>query len=435
MKPYNVETTIEKLSQEGRGMAHVQGFPTFITGALPGETVEARIIERHRGIQEGLCTAVKTASAERVTPACPHFGVCGGCSLQHWDHARQVAHKEAALFSLCQHVVGVEPERRLPALVGAPWGYRHRARMGLRWHRNQARMFMGFREAHGNKVTNSTTCSILHPALVEPLFALSPVLSTLSNRESIPQIEMAYGGQDTPALVLRHLEPFTTEDLLKLQEFSRTHAVRLYGQSKGYESVVALDPTLPFDLSYQVLGLTLNFHPLDFTQIHLALNEKMVAQALDLLAIAPADRVVDLFCGVGNFTLPLAQKAAEVLGVEGDAAMTKRVMQNAALNSLTNVRAVAANLFQPLPTDRWVKGPYDKVLLDPPRSGAFEVLPTIVQWRPKNIVYVSCNPTTLVRDLAFLVKNHGYRLKALGLMDMFPHTGHSEAMALLEANG
>ena len=248
MKPYTVETTIEKLSQEGRGMAHIQGFPTFITGALPGEVVEARVLERHRGIQEGLCTAVRVASPERVVPACPHFGVCGGCSLQHWDHARQVAHKEAALFALCQHVVGVAPERRLPALVGAPFGYRPRARMGLRWHRNQARMFMGFREAHGGKVTNSSTCSILHPALVAPLFALPQVLSKLSVRESIPQIETAYGGQGTPAFVLRHLSPFTEEDRLNLLEFSRAHGVRLYGQSKGYDSVVSLDPSLPFDL-------------------------------------------------------------------------------------------------------------------------------------------------------------------------------------------
>jgi 23S rRNA (uracil1939-C5)-methyltransferase len=427
---------IEKLSHEGRGMSRVEGRIVFIDGALPGETVRAEFTSVKGSYAEARTVEVMTAAAERVTPACPHFHACGGCSLQHYANAAQLNFKEAVLHERLAHAAGISDYRKLPAISGAELGYRRKARLAVRYVAKKERVLVGFREQHSSFITDMDSCAVLEPEAARLLPLLSALIGRLHCREQLPQVEVAIGdaqpGSNSCALVFRHLQALDRHDLDALLAFGAEHAIDIYLQPKGPESVHRVLPAIGEERLYYALpdfNLRLAFHPMDFTQVNAGINRQMVRRAVDLLELAPEDRVLDLFCGLGNFTLPLATVAAEVIGVEGAAAMVERGTENARRNNIVNARFLKADLTLPPDQHAWLKQGFDKVLLDPPRSGAIEVLPAVIAARPARIVYVSCNPATLARDAAFLAEQ-GYVLAAAGAMDMFPHTSHVEAMAL-----
>lgn len=431
---------IEKLSHEGRGMSRHEGRIVFIDGALPGETVRAEFTTVKGSFAEARTVEVLKPAAERTVPPCPHFHVCGGCSLQHYANAAQLLFKEAVLHERLEHAAGVSDYRKLPAISGAEFGYRRKARLAVRYVAKKERVLVGFREQHSNFITDMNSCAVLEPQAARLLPLLPVLVGNLHCREQLPQVEVAIGdevaGSNSCALVFRHLQALDQYDLDQLLAFGMEQSVDIYLQPKGPDSVHRILPNslsntgeerLFYDLpDFQ---LRLAFHPMDFTQVNAGINRQMVQRAVDLLELAPTDRVLDLFCGLGNFTLPLATRAAEVVGVEGAAAMVERGTENAQRNKLANARFLKADLTLPPDQHAWLKQGFDKVLLDPPRSGAIEVLPAVIAARPTRIVYVSCNPATLARDAAFLAEQ-GYVLAAAGAMDMFPHTSHVEAMAL-----
>jgi 23S rRNA (uracil1939-C5)-methyltransferase len=427
---------IEKLSHEGRGMSRHDGRIVFIDGALPGETVRAEFTTVKGSYAEARTVEVLTAAAERVNPACPHFHACGGCSLQHYSHDAQLNFKEAVLHERLAHAAGVSDYRKLPAISGAEFGYRRKARLAVRYVAKKERVLVGFREQHSSFITDMDSCAVLEPEAARLLPLLSVLIGRLHCREQLPQVEVAIGDaqpeSNSCALIFRHLQALDRHDLDALLAFGAEHAIDIYLQPKGPESVHRILPATGEERLYYALPdfkLLLAFHPMDFTQVNAGINRQMVHRAIELLELAPGDRVLDLFCGLGNFTLPLATRAAEVIGVEGAAAMVDRGTENAQRNNLANARFVKADLTLPPDQHAWLKQGFDKVLLDPPRSGAIEVLPAVIAARPARIVYVSCNPATLARDAAFLAEQ-GYVLAAAGVMDMFPHTSHVEAMAL-----
>jgi len=430
---------IEKLSHEGRGMSRHEGRIVFIDGALPGETVRAEFTTVKGSYAEARTVEVVTAAPERVTPPCPHFHACGGCSLQHYANASQLSFKEAVLHERLEHAVGVTDYtnyRKLPAISGEEFGYRRKARLAVRYVAKKERVLVGFREQHSSFITDMDSCAVLEPQAARLLPLLALLVGKLHCREQLPQVEVAIGdtqaGSNSCALVFRHLQALDRHDLDELLAFGVEHAVDVYLQPKGPDSVHRILPAGGEERLFYVLpdfNLRLAFHPMDFTQVNAGINRQMVRRAVDLLELQPGDRVLDLFCGLGNFTLPLATVAGEVIGVEGAAAMVERGTENAQRNGLANVRFLKADLSLPPDQHAWLKQGFDKVLLDPPRSGAIEVLPAVIAAQPARIVYVSCNPATLARDAAFLAEQ-GYALAAAGAMDMFPHTSHVEAMAL-----
>lgn len=432
-EPFRLD--IDRLSHEGRGIAHLDGRIVFVEGALTGESVQAQLTSQRGSYAEAKTLEVLTASPERVTPPCPHFTQCGGCSLQHLAPQAQLRFKEAALHDRLHHETGLADYERLPVLSGEVLGYRRKARLAVRYVPKKGRVLIGFRERHSNYITDMDSCAVLDPRVGTLLPALEELISGMDARETLPQVEVALGDPDTPehtALVLRHLQPLSAGDRDKLVAFATQHDLSFYLQPKGPESVHKLHPAEgPERLYYRLpaFDLELAFHPLDFTQVNAGINRMMLEQAVRLLDPQPTDKVLDLFCGLGNFTLPLATKAREVLGVEGVETMVHRGNENAARNGLTNVSFRCADLSLPPQTHPWLLQGFDKVLLDPPRSGALEVLPAVIAARPTRIVYVSCNPATLARD-AGVLHAHGYELAAAGAMDMFPHTSHVEAMAL-----
>lgn len=434
MRPYEADATIEKLSQEGRGLTHVGGLPTFVRGALPGETVRLKVLRRHRKIQEAVCLEVLgTPHPERVPPACDHFGVCGGCSLQHWNAEAQMAFKQEALVHQVTHALGRAPERVLPSVQGSVYGYRHRGRISLRWVRKKERFCLGFREALGGKVTDSHHCPILHPVLDRAVRSLVSVMTQCNNKEIFPQIEMSMPESGWPALVLRVMAPLAASEEAALKTWGQEQQVRLYLQEHADASRLRLlQDDQPFELTSTVAGQRLTYHPLGFAQTHQTLNAKMVAQALAGLALHSDDDVVDLFCGMGNFTLPIAAQGARVLGVEGNSALVASLQENAQANGCSDrLTGMVCDLFaNPLPEALKQRKP-TKVLLDPPRTGALNLVPLIAAWQPERIVYVSCQASTLARDLAAF-QDHGYVVESLGVLDMFPHTTHSEGMAFLK---
>ncbi len=427
-----VEATVESLSHDGRGVARVEGKATFIHGALPGERVLFRYTARRRNRDEGEVVKVLQASPRRVEPRCAHFGICGGCSLQHLDPAAQIETKQQTLLDAFTRLGGVAPDEILPPLVNeTPWGYRRKARLGVKRVPKKGRVLVGFRERGSNYIAELERCEVLHPRVGHSLMALSALIGTLSIPDRIAQIEMAMDDEQC-VLILRNLDPLTEEDREKLRRFGREHGFIFYLQPGGPETVAPLDR--PADLHYRLpeFGLTFHFEPGDFTQVNSEINRKMVSRAMALLQPARSERVLDLFCGVGNFTLPLATLAGEVTGVEGEAGLVARARANAERNGLDNVRFHVANLYEPLEGEPWLKGRFHKALLDPPRSGALEVLEWLPRLRVERIVYVSCYPGTLARDAGELVRRHGYRLVSAGVMDMFPHTAHVESIALFE---
>jgi 23S rRNA (uracil1939-C5)-methyltransferase len=430
--------SVTKLSHEGRGISRYEGKVVFVDGALAGEEVIARFTTSKGSYAEAETLEVQVSAPERVTPPCPHFGVCGGCSLQHLRSDAQLAFKESVLHERLAHAVAADSYTRLPVISGPVLGYRRKARLAVRYVAKKGKALVGFREQKSSFITDMDTCAVLEPRVGDLLPALGELIGSLDSKDTIPQIEVAIGdmpssgaGMDC-ALVFRHLQPLSAGDLAALAQFGNEHRLAIYLQPKGPDSVHKYYPSVGADRLYYVLpefGLTMAFHPMDFTQVNAGINRLMLQRALELLALESTDRVLDLFCGLGNFTLPIARKAQHVVGVEGAQMMVERGTENARVNGITNAEFYCADLTQPPEQHAFLKAGFDKILLDPPRSGAQEVLPALVALHPSRIVYVSCNPATLARDAGILA-TLGYRLEAAGAMDMFPHTSHVEAIAV-----
>lgn len=428
-----VEAHIESLTLEGQGVARIDGKAVFIEGALPGETVAFRYTSYKQKHDEGKVETLLVPSSERVEPKCAHFGVCGACTWQHIALDAQIQHKQQAMLNNLKHIGKVEPESVFEPLVADGWAYRRKARLGVRWVKAKGKALVGFREKDGRFLADLSRCEILHPTLGEHLTDFQDLITGLEARETIPQIEVAVGDNAT-ALVVRHMEPLSDSDRTQLLEFAREFNYQLYLQPKGPDTVHCIYPQSP-ELYYEhpQFNTRVKFAPLDFFQVNQVLNRKMLVRAVELLAPQPTDTVLDLFCGLGNFTLPLARQAAEVIGVEGDMAMVERARAAAHANDIHNTDYYACNLMaEDLGREPWLKRRYDKILLDPPRAGAKEVIAQMGKLKASRIVYVSCDPATLARDAGELVHTHGYCLVGAGVMDMFPHTSHVESIAVFE---
>jgi len=423
---------IEALTPEGRGLVRVDGKSVLLHGALPGERVRFRYTRIRKDRAEGTVVEVLRAAPERVPARCPNVDICGSCSLQHLDPAAQIRWKQGMLEQVLANTGQVRPERWLPPLAAVPWGYRRKARLGVRYVAKKGRTLVGFRERGTSYVAELRRCAVLHPAVGERIEAIAELLDGLSIRARIPQLELAMG-EGPGVLVLRVLEPPSARDVARLTDFGAAHGLNFYVQPGGPETIRPL-PGQGVELYYDLPGadVRLYFQPTDFTQVNLALNGLLVGQALELLAPRSDERILDLFCGLGNFTLPIARRAAEVLGVEGDAGLAARARTNAAHNGITNARFVVADLYDAPDQRPWASQRFHNALLDPPRSGALQVVELLPALGVERILYISCHPATLARDANRLVNGLGYRLRAAGVLDMFPHTAHLESMAVFE---
>ncbi|HED36333.1 MAG TPA: 23S rRNA (uracil(1939)-C(5))-methyltransferase RlmD [Gammaproteobacteria bacterium] len=427
-----VEANIESLSPEGRGVAHVEGKVVFVDFALSGETVAFKYTRQSKKFDEARAVDIIKASDDRVEPVCAHFGVCGGCSMQHQSLQAQISSKQHALMQQFQHLGQIQPQQILPPLSGPTKHYRQKARLGVKYVFKKARVLVGFREKGNAFLADLLSCPVLHESVGNRLEALSELIMSMAARESIPQIEVAVSDTQT-ALVFRHLEDLSDADKVALKLFAQEHDVQILLQSGGPDTVSALWPESPPPLSYTLReqGVKIEFQPNDFIQVNSEINQAMVSNALQMLELKPEDRVLDLFCGLGNFTLAMARQCAQATGVEGAQSMVVKARHNAQINQIENVAFYAADLSANIENEPWLVGQqYDKILLDPPRSGAMEMLKYIGKLSAKRIVYVSCNPATLARDAHELVHKYGYTLESAGVMDMFPHTAHVESIAL-----
>jgi 23S rRNA (uracil1939-C5)-methyltransferase len=438
---------IESLDLDAQGVAHdSEGKVVFVEGALPGERVQVQVHRRKNQWEQASATTIADESAQRVRPACPHFGLhagaCGGCKMMHLHPAAQVAVKQRVLEDSLWHLAKVKPERVLRAIEGPAFGYRLRARLSVRYVAKKGSVLVGFHERKSSYVADMKSCAVLPPAVSALLLPLRDLIMGMEARERLPQIELAVGGA-VIALVLRHLQPLTAADLGRLREFGAAHGVQWWLQPKGPDSVHLLDEG-GAELAYELpaWGLTMPFRPTDFTQVNHQINEVLVARALGPLSVQPHERVIDWFCGLGNFTLPLATQAREVLGIEGSEALIDRARANAARNGLAGrTRFEVSNLFELSAEQLISAGTAEKWLIDPPREGAFALAKALAQlhaaprahWSPpRRIVYVSCNPATLARDAGLLEHQGGYRCTAAGAVNMFPHTAHVESIAVFE---
>jgi len=422
---------IVDLAHDGRGVGRDDGKTVFVHGALPGERVSAQRIGRNRRYDEAICLSVEHASPSRITPACPHFERCGGCALQHLDGEAQRHFKHKRLVDNLTRIGGVSPEQWWDPIVGPEWGYRRRARLSVRHVQAKGRVLVGFREVQGRYVADIDHCMILHPIFGERLLALSELVSGLSIPDAIPQIEVACGDDQGAAMVIRHLKPFNPHDLTQLSAWSSAHGIAIYLQSGGPATIERLAPAA-HQLRYALpdFGLQLHFGPEHFIQINAEINQQLVARAVALLSLTGTERVLDLFCGLGNFSLALATQAESVVGVEGAAALVAAAAANAKLNNISNCQFYTSDLNEDYLNHSWAKQAFDAVVIDPPRAGAEAVLPLIAASGARQVVYVSCNPATLARDAAILVNQHGFELVGAGIADMFPHTAHVESIAL-----
>jgi 23S rRNA (uracil1939-C5)-methyltransferase len=445
MTDANEWLNVESLDLEGQGVAHNgEGKVVFIDGALPGEQVQVAVQRRKNNWEQTTMTALRRESAQRVRPACRHFGTCGGCKMQHLHVGAQVATKQRALEDALWHLGKVKAEQLLRPIEGPAWGYRWRARLSVRFVAKKGRVLVGFHERKSSFVADMDSCEVLPPHLSALLLPLRDLVGVMDQRDRLPQIEVAVGDGVT-ALVLRHLEPLTPADRQRLSDFGARHGVQWWLQPKGPDTVERLEAGGP-ELAYLLpeFGITMPFRPTDFTQVNHHINRVLVVRALRLLDARADERVIDWFCGLGNFTLPIARSAAQVLGVEGSETLVRRAQENAALNGLAGKTTFAArNLFELTVADLAAFGPADKWLIDPPREGAFALAKALADLRtdpsaapglapPGRIVYVSCNPATLARDAGLLVHQAGYRCTAAGAVNMFPHTAHVESMAVFD---
>lgn len=426
------KVAIESLDQEGRGIAHADGKVIFIEGALTGEIVSYASYRKKPSFELAQMTELHRAASIRVTPKCAHFGVCGGCSMQHLDARVQVAVKQRILEESLARIGRVKPETILPAIYGQSWGYRERARISVKYVIKKGKMLVGFHERRSSFVADMQSCEILAPRIAALITPLAQLIEGLSIRDKLPQIEVAVG-EHVDALVLRVMAPPSREDEAALRAFADLYQIQFWLQSKGPETIVPFHPLDAPALSYSLpeFDITMPFAPGEFTQVNSGLNRVMVSRALRLLDPQPDERIVDFFCGLGNFTLPIARSGARVLGVEGSDALIKRAAQNAMTNKLSgNTQFSAMNLFEMDEEKLAGLGRFDKWLIDPPRDGAMELVKSITpDIAPELIVYVSCNPATLARDAAELVQR-GYVLKSAGVMNMFPQTSHVESIAV-----
>jgi 23S rRNA (uracil1939-C5)-methyltransferase len=437
--------TVESLDLEAQGVAHnSEGKVVFIEGALPGEQVRVQVQRRKNQWEQASLLEVRNESAQRVRPACPYFGMCGGCKMQHLHVSAQVATKQRALEDALWHLGKVKPEQLLRPIEGPAWAYRFRARLSVRYVAKKSKVLVGFHERKSSYVADMETCEVLPRHLSRLLMPLRELIGAMDQRDRLPQIEVAVA-ESVTALVLRHLEPLGAADLAKLRDFGRTHGIQWWLQPKGPDSVHRLEEESP-PLLYTLpeFGISMPFKPTDFTQVNHSINRALVGRALRLLDARPGERVIDWFCGLGNFTLPIASRGAMVLGIEGSAALVERARENASLNGLTErTRFEARNLFELTNADLRRLGAHDKWLVDPPREGAFALAKALAELHqdpglrdgfepPRRIVYVSCNPATLARDAGLLVHQAGYRCTAGGAVNMFPHTAHVESIAVFE---
>lgn len=444
---------VRSLDMDAQGIARrPDGKVVFIEGALPGELVSVKVGRKKNNWEQGSLTEIHHESSQRVTPGCPHFGLhqgaCGGCKMQHLDASAQVAIKQRVLEDNLRHLGKVKAESMLRPLQGPAWGYRYRARLSVRYVAKKGEVLIGFHERKSRYIADMHVCPILPPHVSAMLLPLRGLIGSLQARETCPQIELACGDEVT-ALVLRHLEPLSGSDKQKLRDFAAGHGVQWWLQPKGPDTVHLLDegPQLAYGLPD--FGITMPFKPTDFTQVNPFINRVLVSRALRLLGAQKSDRVIDWFCGLGNFTLPIASQAGQVLGIEGSDALVQRSHQNYALNQqgrsqpLAPTTFVSRNLFEMTPQMLVDDGVADKWLVDPPREGAFALSKALAElhqqpelrgsWTPPTrIVYVSCNPATLARDAGLLVHQAGYRCVAAGVVNMFAHTAHVESMAVFE---
>jgi len=431
-----IETgVVVDLTHEAEGVVRepTAGKTVFVAGALPGERVSFRRRSFHKSHDEAELIEVHEPSPARVAPRCAHFGVCGGCALQHFDPAAQIESKQKELAQNLERIGNVQPAEWLPPLLGPHWNYRRRARLSSRFVAKKGRSLVGFREKQGKYVADVQRCEVLAEPVGALVGVLAELLTGMERRASIPQIEVALSDGER-VLVVRVLDPLPDSDLDKLRAFELSHSLRILLQPGGLNTIAPLTPG-PVDLFYRLddFNVKLEFGPSDFVQVNAAINQSMVARAVELLEIRPTDRVLDLYCGLGNFTLPLARRAAAVVGVEGEAGLIARARANARLNGISNAEFVVADLsVAPEITIPWMRGGFDQVLLDPPRVGAREVLSAVAHLAPRRVVYISCHTGSLARDLGVLTHELGFRLRAAGVLDMFPHTTHVESIAVLD---
>ena len=427
-----VHAEIESITHEGRGVTHIDGKAVFIDGALPGEKVTFRYTNSRKQYDEGKVEEVLTRAEKRVDPKCEHFGYCGGCRWQHLSADVQIAEKQKILEDNFERIGKVAPQTMLEPLRGPVWGYRKKARLGVKNVPKKGRVLVGFRELGAPYIADIKQCEVLDPRVGYKLEALSDLIGELQACSEIPQIEVAIS-DDRVALVFRHLKPLVDTDVEKLIAFGETEKFDIYLQPGGYETIHFIGEKKA-DLIYSLpaYDVDVTFLPADFTQVNSELNQKMVPHALTLLDAQPGDTILDLFCGLGNFTLPIARSGADVIGVEGDKTLVERAELNAKNNGIENVTFFTADLTKDVTTQSWMQTTPNKILIDPPRSGALEMLPHINKLGPQKIVYVSCHPGTLARDAHELVNEYGYTMTHAGVMDMFPHTAHVESIACFE---
>lgn len=427
-----VQVNIEDLTHEGDGVARPNGADGkvwFVSGALAGETVMAKPVRRTSKFDQAEIVEVLQDSPDRVAPKCAHFGVCGGCRLQHLHPDKQLEMKQNVLLDNLQRIGQVTAEVVAPALASQPWEYRHKARLGVRYVHKKGRVLVGFREINAPFVAELNACEVLVPSVGQKLLALSAMVGELSIYRALPQIEVAVS-DDVTALILRIMEPLTAEDEQILSAFAADHDVDFYLQSKGPDTITPFGDVRPLYYRLPDHDVEILFQPSDFTQVNFAMNRRMINQAIDWLQPQADETLLELFSGLGNFTLPFAKQVKHITSVEGAEDLVQRAEANAQANGVQNVTAHVANLYEDCSDQPWVTQTYDTVLLDPPRSGAEPILATVAKTQAKRILYVSCHPGTLARDAGVLVNEYGYKLVKAGAMDMFPHTAHVESMAL-----
>lgn len=437
-----IEIDIQRLSHDGRGVGNIEGKIAFVQGAIAGERVVAQYTGQRKQFDELNTIEVLVSSPDRVTPPCVHADICGGCAMQHIAPTVQIALKEKVLHDHLAHIGGLNKFDSIPPMLSQTEGYRRKARLGARYVSKKESLLLGFREKNSSFIADMGTCAVLNPAVSALIMPLRELLVNFDGRMALPQIEVAVGENaqasaagdhlaDQVALVVRHLEALSEKDLAALLAFAQQHNLQMYLQPKNADSIHKVWPADSEERLYYYLPdfkLRMAFHPVDFTQVNGELNCKMIALALDLLDPQADETVLDLFCGLGNFTLPIATRCKRVVGVEGSEEMVQRGFENAHGNGIDNASFYSADLTKEFDEKTWAQPVYDKILLDPPRSGALEIIPRLAAFKAKKIVYISCNPATLARDAGELAK-HGYVMTQAGVMDMFPHTGHVESIA------
>jgi 23S rRNA (uracil1939-C5)-methyltransferase len=433
------ELFIESLDHEGKGIGHRDGKTIFVDGALPGEVVLASSYRKKPEFEQAQATRILKSSPFRVTPKCTWFGICGGCTHQHLDEAAQVAAKQRVLEDCFKHIGKVTPETLLSPIHGPTWGYRTRARLSVRHVQKKGGVLVGFHERRSSYVADMTSCEVLLPHISALLPELRALVASLSILDRLPQIELA-AGESLSVLVLRIMDPLTAEDEVKLRDFADRHGIQFWLQPKGPDTAYPFHPLNAPELAYSLpeFDLDMPFRPTEFTQVNHGINRMLIRRAMRLLDCHAGERIADFFCGLGNFSLPIARSGAEVVGIEGSQGLVTRAIENAGRNGLSeHCQFRVANLFEMTPDSYAEMGGFHKLLIDPPRDGAIELVKSLPDSdasasQPSRIVYVSCNPATLARDAAVLVHQKGYRLKTAGVANMFPHTAHVESIALFE---